>query len=455
MDWSTDQYIQLIVALCGGILLFLIAYMLPQRVVMWVLLLMIPFQPIASRYGTINILLTYIVGVAFLLRGRIRQLPLLGFVAFIMMAYLLSFSQILPGTAKDHGLYLIAMLANFLLFFLTYNYVRSSASVRDIWNLLAILNVLVLIYCGLEMSVGLGQEHLLGLKELTLKSARAAEGRLGGPFKATALTAEYLGIQCLICGYTLMRRSSSFPRGFWWGLLAGNLGILVSTGNRGGIVSLLAGFIVFLFLFRKELSVLKITAMVVSASLVFAISAFVVVEYTRYNVLFERLAGTEFEGLVPDTREGWYDMWDKIIEKPIIGHGPRMRLIDEDTRKVSGYVPFPYPHNAYLYLIYTIGLLGLFSYILFFSELVRQYWRSFSNRAEDPLLRGIPRLGLAILALFAVSEMRIEMFRGYLTDYSQYLFMLVGVFLALSHMAVDTRRTSRGGGSGTTSGLSV
>ncbi|MCR4347322.1 MAG: O-antigen ligase family protein [Sulfuricaulis sp.] len=439
MGWEISHYVQLIIALCAGLVVFASAYALPARAVMWALLLLIPFQPINSAYGTINMVLTYMVGAAFLFRGRFRQLPLLGIVAFILLAYLMSFSQILPGTVRDHGLYIMAVLSNFIVFYLVYNYVRASGDCRDVWTLLAVLNVLVLIYCGLEMTVGIGREQLFGIEELTLKSSRAAEGRLSGPFGATAMTAEYLGIQSLLCAYALMRKMTALSRLFWWGLLAGNLGFMIATGNRGGVVSLAVGLLAFLVLFRKELGVLKFVAVAVSASLVFAVSAFVIVQYTQYNVLFERLEGTEFKGYVPDTRVGWYDLWDRIVEKPVIGHGPRMRLMNEETRYVPGYKPLPYPHNAYLFLIYTVGFVGLLAYIWFFSELARQYWRSRSNRAEDPLLRGMPRLGLAILVLFAVSEARMEMFRENLTDYQQYLFMLVGAFLAFSHLAMSRK----------------
>ena len=439
MEWETGQYLQLIIALGAGVVLFVSAYAFPARAVMWVLLLLIPFQPIDSNYGTINMVLTYMVGATFLLRGRFKQLPLLGIVAVILLAYLMSLSQIPPGTARDHGLYLIAVISNFIVFYLVYNYVRASGGCRDIWNILAVLNVLVLIYCGLEMMVGLGQEQLLGIEELTLKSGRAAEGRLSGPFRATAMTAEYLGIQSLLCAYALMQKMNTWSRVFWRGLLAGNLGFMIATGNRGGVVSLAVGLLAFLFLFRKELGMLKVVALVVSASLIFAVSAFVIVQYTQYNVLFERLEKTKFEGYVPDTRVGWYDLWDRIVEKPVIGHGPRMRLMDEETRNVPGYIPLPYPHNAYLFLIYTIGFVGLLAYIWFFAELARQYWRGRRNRAEDPLLRGMPRLGLAILVLFAVSEMRMELFRENLTDYQQYLFMLVGAFLAFSHLAMSRK----------------
>ena len=118
MDWGTGHYFQLIIALFGGGMLFLVAYLAPVRIVMWVLLLLIPFQLIDSIYGSINMVFTYMVGAAFLLRGRIVRLPLLGAIIFIMFAYMLSFSLALPGTLRDHGLYIISFISNFLLFYI-------------------------------------------------------------------------------------------------------------------------------------------------------------------------------------------------------------------------------------------------------------------------------------------------------------------------------------------------
>lgn len=442
MSGDTGHYVQLIIALCFGFVLFIFAYLMPSRPLVWALLLLIPFQPINSIYGSINTVLVYMLGVAFLLRGRFRYRPMFGILMFILLAYLLSFSQILPGTFRDHGFYMVAIGANFILFYLVYNHIRIGNDWRDVWNIFGALNVLVVIYCALELTIGLGEMRLFGLEELTLKSDRAAQGRLSGPFSATAMTAEYLGIQILICIYALMQRGSGRYKMFWLCLLAANLGFMIATGNRGGIVSLVVALLVLLFLFRKELGVLKILGWITSGTLLFTIAAIIVVQYTQYNVLLERFEGTSFEGLVPDTRRGWFDIWDKAIEKPIIGHGPRFMMMEVEGRRIPGHIPMPYPHNGYLYLFYTLGIIGLLVYLWFVLALVRQYIKGFSCNVEDPMLRGMPRLGLAILVLVAVSQLRMEMFRFWLSDYQQYLFMIMGAFLAFTHLAMS--RNSNG-----------
>jgi len=443
MDLASGQYLQLIIALIGGGMLFMAAYLAPPRAVMWVLLLLIPFQLIHSKYGSINMVLTYMVGAAFLLRGRIVRLPLLGAVAFIMFAYMLSFSQALPGTLRDHGLYMIAIISNFTLFYLVYNYVRNSGNGRDMWNILAVLNVLVLLYCTLEITVGVSGVQIFGLSELTVRSHKSVH--LEGPFRATGLTAEYLAIQSLISIYALMQLTGSRVRTFWVVMLFGNLAFLVATASRGGIVALVLGLIAFLILFRKQIGVLKMMRWVVGGLFVFLVSSIIIVQYTQYNIMFERLENTEFEGLVPDSRQGWFGLWDEVVAKPVFGHGPRLRLDDQHSRNIRGYTPIPYPHSAYLYLIYTVGFFGLFAYLLFFFLLALQYWKG--GRAArvtvDPLLRGLPLLGLVVLVVFASSQVRMEMFRYILHAYQQYLFMLTGAFLAFSHLAMNRAKVGR------------
>lgn len=436
MYWEASHYIQLIIALSVGIMLFVAAYGLPAHKVMWALLLLIPVQLIDSKYGSINMVLTYMVGAAFLLRGRFVRMPLIGLVMLIMFAYFMSLTQAHAGTMRIHLLYLVTITSNFILFYLVYNFVRSRNDARQMWAILAAINVVVLIYCALEMVAGSAGMRLFGLAEWEIRSSRADYGRLNGPFRATAMTAEYLGIQALICIYALMRSRDRHSTLLWSALLLGNFGFMIATGNRGGIVSLVVGLAVFLFLFRKELGAVKIVAWTLSGAVLFAISAFVMVQYTQYNVLFERLESTEFQGVIPDTRVGWVGLWDEVISKPVFGHGPRLGIDAETAKRIPGYAAIPYPHNAYLYLIYTVGFVGLVAYLLFFFALVRQYWQAARSRAaEEAFLRGLPRLGIAILVLFAVSEMRMEMFRFNLHAYQQYLFALTGAFLAFAHLA--------------------
>jgi O-antigen ligase len=155
--------------------------------------------------------------------------------------------------------------------------------------------------------------------------------------------------------------------------------------------------------------------------------SFVVINYTEFNALFERLSQTEFEyGFIPDTRAGWVFMWDEVVEKPVFGHGPRMGF--------PGYQVFPYPHNLYMFLFYTLGTVGTVAYAYFFIKIWRRFSQARRYRIRDKMLAGTPRLGLLILIVFLASEGRMELMRFDLHDYQQYFSMILGVFLAFSDM---------------------
>lgn len=439
MDFNSDQLIQLIVVFIAGGVLFLIASLAPPRIAMWALLLSVPFQYIDSAYGSINMVMTYMIGVAFYMRGQIKYYPYLWLVGIILLAYMLSFTQSYPGTYRYQAFYMLAIVSNFILFYLTYNFVRNSGGYKDMWNILVIMNIAVLIYCILEMIAGVAGLRLFGIDELAIVSRKAERRHLAGPFIATGLTADYLAIQSILCFYALIRTVEKNKRLLWLGLLFGNLALLVATASRGGPTVLLIGLLFFLVLFRREIGVVKISKWLIMGGIVFVIAATVILENTKYNILFERIETTEFEGYVPDTRQGWFVLWDRIIEKPIIGHGPRMRIDIATAASIKGYKMLPFPHSMYLFLIYTLGLVGLFVYMWFFYVLGMQYWRAgVINRAKDPFLRGLPILGFIVLIVILASQVRMEMFRYIRHDYQQYIFMLLAAFLAFSHLAKNS-----------------
>ena len=119
-------------------------------------------------------------------------------------------------------------------------------------------------------------------------------------------------------------------------------------------------------------------------------------------------------------------------EKPIFGHGPRLRLIQEEFRRIREHRWMFYPHSAPLYLLYTIGVVGLTAYIIFGLMVTTRLARSARSRVEDPFLRGLPKLGLLIAAVIFVSELRMEMFRFNLFDYQNYVFALFGAFVGFA-----------------------
>ena len=61
---STSHVIQLLVALSLAIVLFVAAFSGYGRALFLGLLVMIPFQPIDSKYGSINMVVTWLVGIS-------------------------------------------------------------------------------------------------------------------------------------------------------------------------------------------------------------------------------------------------------------------------------------------------------------------------------------------------------------------------------------------------------
>ena len=215
-------------------------------------------------------------------------------------------------------------------------------------------------------------------------------------------------------------------------MFALNCAFLITTGNRGGIVTLVFGLIIFMYLFRKELGNQAIVRYVFGGVLLFSVMAVVVVQYTEFNVLFDRIENTEMDGVVPDSRSGWEFMLPKVLEEPILGHGPRLRLHADTYDNHRNIYPMPYPHSAYMYLMYSIGGVGLFAYFLFFLSVWMHFIRASKTATDDKFLGGLPKLSIIILLMIAISQIRMEMFRFITNDDQQFVLMLLAALLALT-----------------------
>ena len=436
MDLTSAQYIQLIVALALVIIAFVGAYMGPERAVITVLILLLPFQPIASRFGTVNTGLALLVFAAFFLNGRVRRFPMLLLAGAVMLAYVVSFTQVHRATYSDHLYYLVAMGANFSLFYLVYNHVRRTGDVRGFFNILLWLNILFDIYCLAQLLVGVNPEAIIGKGDLSLQVNRA-DARLAGPFAAVGMTAEYLVIQVLLLLHMYMHEPRKAKKYLLVGVMMANLAFLVATGNRGGFLVLIGGGILYLIWFRREFGLGPLLVRATAGAIMLAVMSVVVVSFTEFGVLFDRLQGTQVKERVPDTRAViWPLAWDRRLDAPVIGHGPRIRLIDEELRRIPGHEFMPYPHSGYLFVLYTIGFVGLMAWFVFFFALFRQYRRARYNLHPDPFIARLPKVAILILVVFFVDQIKVAMFRFNLSDYQQIMFVLFGGLLGAAWVAM-------------------
>lgn len=430
MDYSVSQYIQLIVGLTVGVLVFYIAYSAKPRVVLVFLLLLVPFQPIMTRYGSLNMVLTYLVGMAFLLRGELRRFPLAWAVMFIGFAYLLSLSQVLPATFKYHVFTVLSIGGNFILFYLVYNILRKDGDIQFGLRIFTWISALVAVYFVIAMATGFQGFSFMGIDELSLTHNLEKKRRLIGPFNAAEISSDFLAIQVLLLGYALLYENDKWRKLFLILLMLASFGFLVATGSRGGFIGLVVGGVLFMFLFRNRLGTRGLLR-VGAVTLGLVIVSVVVIATTDFNVMFERLEGTKIDGLELDTRKGLFEhTMERIVEEPLLGHGPRLVLPDADKIRIPGYKPLGHnPHSLYLFLGYTLGLVGFVAYIAFFIALMIYWWQRRCRRVQS-VEAGIPQLGLLLTFVFLLTEYRIEFLRFTLNDYQNYMFALWGMLLA-------------------------
>jgi O-antigen ligase len=431
MELTDTQYVQLILGLLAGALVFLGGYVFSPGFTIPVLFLLVPFQYVESRFGTGNVVLTFLLGAALFLKGYVRELPMAGWVLAIVLAYLASFSQVTPAAYVEHAPYLLVLGANFILFYLVYSYVRALPDALAAGRLLVALNAIVVLYCYVQLLMGF-EQLTFGTPELGLQQNRLDQ-RLSGPFYAVGLTAEYLVLSVFICAYELLNARRGGYKLLLVCLIAANFAFLVATGNRGGILSLLGGCILFLYLFRKELGPTRILGFVSVGVLLFSLMSALVIHYTDFNRLYERLAATEIDGVVPDTRQQtWQSALEAIPQRPLLGHGPRLRLYADDRRDIPGHTPIPYPHSLYLYLLYTVGVVGLVAFMGFFVSVFLRLRRAARAPEHDVYLSGWCKLGQLLVVVFLVDQLKLEFLRFALSDYQQYLFALLAILVALS-----------------------
>jgi O-antigen ligase len=431
IDFTWSKYIQLIGALGIGTLLYLIAYFGPARIVVATLILLAPFQLITSSHATINTVLVFIVGIAFYLRGGLKRFPLFTPMIIILFAYLLSLTQVDRSTLLLNVSYIVAILSNFVLFHIVYNYLHETRDYRLIINTFTLLNIFVLLYGLILLTLG-SNVAVFGLEELSMGRNRA--DRLGGPFKAVGITAEYLVIQIMLLLYLSLNETQMLRKKFYYLLICLNFSYLIATGNRGGLLVLVGGVALFLFVFRKQFNKIKMISVILTGILMFGAGTYLTFRYTEYNVLFQRLSNTEFvEGGIPDSRKiVWPEAWAEIVKKPLIGHRPRLTIPEGREVGMEGFVKISSPHNLYLHLLFTVGVVGLLAFLNFFAFLMYRIYRGLRYPIGDPILDNLPRIGMIILIVFLVDQIKIEFLRFTLSDYQHVVFIYLASFVGFS-----------------------
>lgn len=432
---DSGRIYQVAIALILAVTFFILTYIAsPRKTVSWLICLS-PFQTIDSPYTTSNVLMVYVVAIAYVMRGRLRYVPMLPFFVVIIGIYLAAMGFADRSTYVQHAIYIFNYLSVPLMFFLVYNLVCETKDIRLIVQVLVILNILVIAHSVVQVNVG-PHWTLFGIDELSIKGARRGDDpRLAGPY-GVGFTAEFIVLNLLLLAYLSIHIRSVMRRNLLYLLMGVNLACLIATANRGGFLVLIGGAGLFLVMFRSTLGVKRTLTLSVVGVFLLAAMSIVVVKFTDYGQMYERLEATELEGGVPDTRTGtWGAIWPEIVDKPILGHGPRLRLQGDDAQPYPGTKVMRYPHNLYLFLLYTVGIVGLAAYLWFFAWLVARYRKGIRTPSGDPFVDGFIKLGILLMVIFLIDQLKVEFLRYSSIDYWHFVFTFFAIFLAVADLA--------------------
>jgi len=432
---EAGHYIQLIIAIGLVIFAFIGSYALPLRIIFPAILIIAPFEIIDSRYGTSSTGLIYLVGLSLFLRSGIKYFPLLGAVLGIILVYFMSLSMAAVNKF-DHILYIIRIIPGFILFYIAYNYVRDAKDSAGFFSVLLVINIFIIIICTIQLVAGSQSVALFGIKEFSIMANRESQGRLSGPFGAE-FTSEYLALANLLLAYLIINKQLIARWSTWvlWVMLSVNLGFMVATGSRGGILILVLGIFWGGYLFRYQLGTARLVKYLIGAMLTASLMTVIVIQFTNFNVLINRIESTEVKSGILDTRSvTWPVAWEAIKERPILGYGPRLRLENDMLLRIPGHKAIRYPHSLPLFLLYTLGIFGLIAYVLFFTHLLIRLYSGAKGKA-DKEMSGASMLGFIILAMFLLDEIKIEFLRFMQSDYQSIIFILFGGFLAMADRA--------------------
>lgn len=431
------------------IFMFAVAIGAKRKVSIGVLLLLVPFQTIDTRYASSSVLIAYVMAAAFLMGGdlKFRMVPAL---SLIVLSYFVSLALADRLILTHHVIFMFQFFSCLVVFLLAYNFAILVETERAVMDLILAINILAIIYCALQLSVGPGERFIpFGVDEFKFNLNRhPGDPRLVGPFDNPGSTAGYFALMTLVCVFQIMF-STGRRRFLVWMVTGFNLMGLVATGNRAGFLVLLAMSPLLLIAYRRELGARKVIQYSIAGMAVLAIAAAIAVTYTDFNQMFTRLdTVTETEGGVPATRaEGWPVAIGKIKKDPWFGEGPHFWTAEdaEDVGQLQAEFDEEgaldtafdhYPHSLYLYLLRTVGVFGLLAVIGFF---VRTWFILYRATRRDSIAEyqsAILRLGLFLIPAFLISQITLEFHRPNTMDYAQFIFALMGLLVGVSDRGV-------------------
>jgi hypothetical protein len=416
----TPRYIKLVFA----ILFFLAVARLPFHASLAMFLVLFS-APTYVNFGDTNVIFIGVMTVIWI--GRVRlglhpprlRTPIDHALLVYLLIHVLSFINISDGYALKGAMQNMQfMTAGVLFYVLLVNTFRTERHLAGALNALCVLALFVDVTAIAEYNFGLRLVPEWFLFSPALGSRFAEGGRAGGVFGFHGLLADFSAMTFyveIVLGMRTRRRAAKL---FYYGLAALSPVMIVYSANRGGLIIWAVGGLYFLWMYRHRVSWSKFSLIVVGVFLVVSSLGLVNQKVLNRLALFSRLLTTHFIKGVPENRVAvWSRVLEKIPEHLWLGHGPFI-----DLRRGARTGMF-WPHNAYLFYLYTVGIVGLIAFLWILIKILRL---SFPGGRVDFRNVSLGRATQAVfhiqVLLFALAQLRDEHQRG--NVYVYYMWIL-------------------------------
>ncbi|MBM4400976.1 MAG: hypothetical protein FJ045_03390 [Crenarchaeota archaeon] len=262
---------------------------------------------------------------------------------------------------------------------------------------------------------------LIGAAGYLQREGALVNYRLGGVIGDYELFGEYLAIVGLIQIYLMLDENRRFHKIVWCFSLLATVGTLMLTSTRGALLVFVFGVLFFLNL-RGHLNVsrlLKIIGLLLLAFLTMQPLFGLLREYVPSGYLLDRFLLARYDVPIVDIinrRSSWEHVLAHINldEAIVFGHGMKFQVEDVGT----------YPHSLPLYLLYTVGIFGLFFFYWFILGLFLKMWNRWKQIRSTTM---IPLL-ITVLVLFLIDQLKIEYVRQ--PNYGFVVWYLIGLSAA-------------------------
>jgi O-antigen ligase len=445
------------VAVLLGLMSFMLRFDLVYSVYLFTLLF--PF-PSGVSIGSSNSILMTLIPLIWAVRAAstksavyFRRTKADIAILLFLFAYILSFINVETTSELKSSLKVLwKTVATIMYFYTIVTFVNDEKKIFTLVKITCAVCALVMFTGIMELFMPgralipgwIGFDYRGGMGELGFR----LEGmRVGGALKSQAMLADFAARTLLLLILLSIRTRNPFEKAIWYGATALTIVAIVATANRGAFLSLIVGGIYLLYLFRRQISVARVTVMLGIVAAMFAVSEVVLTKHTVAVSLSERVLGTYFHGVVPESRQNtWKPALRKSMEHPFVGHGPFYDIGKGLTYQM-------WPHNGLIYFFYTIGIFGVIAFLM----IVFHLWK-YSLNFKLPHVRGSPLADLckvlhALIVVTFIQQMRTDHQRDDVYPYMIWLlFGLIattGIVLEeLSRKRAEEAQDEEAGGSG-------